>query len=121
MKHKRIITTIEARPQLGLAMPDSFVRRRTVAYVRVSTSSEEQLNSYEAQKDYFPRFIASRPNWEYVGLYCDEGLSGISSKSRPEFNRMVSDALDGKIEIKCSKMIQGCNGCIHGCKCTRII
>ena len=83
-------------------MPDAFVRHRTVAYVRVSTSSEEQLNSYEAQKDYFPRFIASRPNWEYVGLYCDEGLSGISSKSRPEFNRMVADALDGKIEIKCA-------------------
>lgn len=105
MKHRRIITTIEARPQLGISMPDALVRRRTVAYVRVSTSSEEQLNSYEAQKDYFPKFIASRPNWEYVGLYCDEGLSGISSKSRPEFNRMVADALDGKIDLIVTKSI----------------
>jgi site-specific DNA recombinase len=105
MKHKRIITTINARPQSDLPMPGAFERRRTVAYIRVSTSSEEQLNSYEAQKDYFPKFIVSHSNWEYIGLYCDEGLSGTSSKSRPEFNRMVADALDGKIDLIVTKSI----------------
>lgn len=105
MAHKRIITTIEAKPQFDFTMPERFAKRRTAAYVRVSTSSEEQLNSYEAQKDYFPKFIAARPNWEYVGLYCDEGLSGTSSTHRPEFKRMVADALDGKIDLIVTKSI----------------
>lgn len=105
MERKRIVTTIKAKPQFELNLPSQFVKKSTAAYVRVSTSSEEQLNSYEAQKDYYPQFIASHINWEYVGLYCDEGLSGTSSKSRPEFNRMVADALVGKIDLIVTKSI----------------
>ena len=105
MERKRIVTIIKAKSQFEFKLPSQFVRRRTAAYIRVSTSSEEQLNSYEAQKDYYPKFIASHINWEYVGLYCDKGLSGTSSKSRPEFNRMVADALDGKIDLIVTKSI----------------
>ena len=105
MEPKRIVTVIKAKPQFDFILPDKSVKRRTAAYVRVSTSSEEQLNSYEAQKDYYPQFIASHINWEYVGLYCDEGLSGTSSKSRPGFNQMVADALVGKIDLIVTKSI----------------
>ena len=46
-------------------------KRRVAAYVRVSTSSEEQLASFESQKDYYVQYIASNPNWEFAGLYTD--------------------------------------------------
>ena len=105
MERKKIVTAIKAKPQFEFNSPSQFVKRRTAAYVRVSTSSEEQLNSYEAQKDYYPKFIASHSNWKYVGLYCDEGLSGTSSKGRPEFNRMIADALDAKIDLIVTKSI----------------
>ena len=105
MENRRIITAIKVVQKIDSAQPDRFAKRRTAAYVRVSTSSEEQLNSLEAQKDYFPKFIAGHPNWEYVGLYCDEGLSGTSSKSRPEFKRMIADALDEKIDLIVTKSI----------------
>lgn len=105
MENRRIITAIKVVQKIDSAQPDRFAKRRTAAYVRVSTSSEEQLNSLEAQKDYFPKFIAGHPNWEYVGLYCDEGLSGTSSKSRPEFKRMIADALDRKIDLIVTKSI----------------
>lgn len=59
MERKRIVTIIKAKPQFEINLPSQFAKRRTAAYVRVSTSSEEQLNSYEAQKDYYPQFIAS--------------------------------------------------------------
>lgn len=72
MENRRIITAIKVVQKIDRAQPDRSAKRRTAAYVRVSTSSEEQLNSLEAQKDYFPKFIAGHPNWEYVGLYCDE-------------------------------------------------
>lgn len=105
MEHKRIITAIKPKPRLGYPMQNQTVKRRTAAYVRVSTSSEEQLNSYEAQIEYFPKFISAQPNWELVGLYCDEGISGTSSKSRPEFTRMIEDAEDGKIDLIVTKSI----------------
>lgn len=80
-------------------------KRRVAAYARVSTSSDEQLNSIKAQKDYYPKYIASHPNWEYLELYADEGLSGTSNKKRDEFNRMISDALNGKIDLIVTKSI----------------
>lgn len=105
MERKRLVTTIKAKPQLDLELSSQFVKRRSAAYIRVSTSSEEQLNSYEAQKDYYSKFIAAHINWEFIGLYCDEGLSGTSRKRRPEFNRMVEDALNGKIDLIITKSI----------------
>lgn len=105
MERKRLVTTIKAKPQFDLELSRQFAKRRSAAYIRVSTSSEEQLNSYEAQKDYYSKFIVSHINWEFIGLYCDEGLSGTSRKRRPEFNRMVEDALNGKIDLIITKSI----------------
>ena len=84
---------------------NAVVRRRVAAYARVSTSSEEQLTSYEAQVDYYPRFIQSKPEWEFVRVYTDEGISAVNTKKREGFNQMVRDALDGKIDLIVTKSV----------------
>ena len=71
---------------------------RVAAYARVSTDSEEQLNSYTAQCEYYEDLISQNPDYEYVGIYTDEGISGTYLKKRDGFNRMIADALDGKID-----------------------
>src|SRR5699024_3090596 len=84
---------------------NAVVRRRVAAYARVSTSSEEQLTSYEAQVDYYTRFIQSKPEWEFVRVYTDEGMSAVDTKKREGFNQMVRDALDGKIDLIVTKSV----------------
>ena len=84
---------------------NAVVCRRVAAYARVSTSSEEQLTSYEAQVDYYTRFIQSKPEWEFVRVYTDEGISAVNTKKREGFNQMVRDALDGKIDLIVTKSV----------------
>ena len=81
-------------------------KRKVAAYARVSTDSEEQKNSYNAQISYYTNQIKSRPSWEFVGVYTDEGITGTNTMHRDGFNRMIGDALNGKIEIKTAKLIQ---------------
>jgi DNA invertase Pin-like site-specific DNA recombinase len=83
----------------------SMAKRKVAAYARVSTSSEEQMTSYEAQVDYFTKHIKANPEWEFIGIYTDEGISGTSLKRREGFNRMVSDAIGGKVELIITKSI----------------
>ena len=78
---------------------------KVAAYARVSTEKDEQHNSLEAQKDYFLKFIKNEPEWEYVGLYYDDGISGLSKKNRDGFNSLVKDALDGNINLIVTKSI----------------
>ena len=80
-------------------------KRRTVAYARVSTDSEEQLTSYEAQVDYYTNYIKGRDDWEFITVYTDEGITGTNTKHRDGFNRMVQDALDGKIDLIVTKSV----------------
>ena len=63
--------------------------KRVAAYCRVSTDTEEQLNSYEAQKTYYTNLINGNPEWEMAGIFADEGISGTGMKKRTEFNRMT--------------------------------
>lgn len=74
-------------------------KKRVAAYARVSTDSFDQQNSIEAQKAFFERYIQENDSWIYAGIYADAGISGMSFKHRPEFNRMISDAVDGKIDL----------------------
>ena len=84
------ITIIPATIDPHTRLPkESTQRRRGAAYARVSTDSEEQLTSYEAQVDYYTRYIQSRPDWEFVGVYADEGISATNTKRRESLNRMV--------------------------------
>ncbi len=79
---------------------------RVAAYARVSTNSEEQLTSYEAQVDYYTRYIQSKPDeWDFVEVYTDEGISATNTKKRDGFNRMIADALVGKIDLIITKSI----------------
>ncbi len=83
--------------------------RRVAAYARVSTSSEEQLTSYEAQVKHYTEYIKSKEtsdNWQFVDVHTDKGITGVSTKKREGFNRMIQDALAGKIEILPAKWIQ---------------
>ena len=72
---------------------------RVTYYARVSSESDEQLNSLGNQITYYEDLIRKNRNWTFVPGYIDEGLSGISTKKRENFNRMIQDALDGKIDL----------------------
>ena len=69
-------------------------RRRVAAYARVSTEMEEQASSYEAQIDYYTSHIQSRTEWEFAGMYADEGITGTSTKHREGCLLYTSDAAD---------------------------
>ena len=79
--------------------------RRVAGYARVSTSSDEQFGSYEAQIDYYNNFIKSHRGWEFVKVYSDHGISALSTKHREGFNEMINDALSGKIDLIITKSI----------------
>ena len=80
-------------------------RRKVAAYARVSTDFEEQLTSYEAQISYYTNYIQRNPDWEFVRIYTDEGISATSTKHREGFNSMIADALDGKIDLIITKSV----------------
>jgi len=84
---------------------NSSERRKVAAYARVSTDSDEQYSSYEAQVKYYKEFIQERIDWDYVNVYADEGISGTSTKRRASFNLMIKDALEGKINLIITKSI----------------
>ena len=100
------ITVIPATIDPHTQIPKAATTLHKVAgYARVSTDSEEQLTSYEAQVDYYTRYIRSRPDWQFVDVYTDEGISATNTKRREGFNRMVQDALDGKIDLIVTKSV----------------
>ena len=102
----RTVQKIESRASLTSSAPDiEQPRKRVAAYARVSTDSEEQLSSYEAQVEFYTRYIKGNPGWEFVDVYTDEGISGTNIRKREGFNRMVSDALNGKIDLILTKSI----------------
>lgn len=80
-------------------------KRRVAGYARVSTDSDEQFTSYEAQVDYYTQFIKSREDWVFVKVYTDEGISGLGTKKRDGFNEMIADALAGKIDLIITKSV----------------
>lgn len=106
MTGERIVHKIESRNSLHLTTADTTKqKKRVAAYARVSTDSDEQLSSYEAQVEFYTRHIQSNPEWEFVNVYTDEGISGTNTKKREGFNRMVADALAGKIDLILTKSI----------------
>ena len=78
--------------------------KNVAAYARVSTLQEEQELSYNSQKEYYEAYIRSVPNWNFVGMYADQGKSGVR-EDRPEFTRMLNDAYAGKIDTILVKSI----------------
>lgn len=78
---------------------------RACAYCRVSTDSEDQKTSYDSQRIHYKNYIEENPNYEFVGIYADEGITGTQTKKREQFNQMMSDALNGKIDLIIAKSI----------------
>jgi DNA invertase Pin-like site-specific DNA recombinase len=102
----RTVTMIPQTINMATHLPKtSTKKRRVAAYARVSTDSEEQLTSYTAQVDYYTKYIKERSDWEFVSVYTDEGISATNTKHRDGFNRMISDALDGKIDLIITKSV----------------
>ena len=97
-----IPSTKNQHTQLSL---NSHTLRRVAAYARVSTLTDEQYTSYEAQVSYYKKFIQERNDWTYIDVYADEGLSGTSTKKRTQFTQMITDALEGKIDLIITKSI----------------
>lgn len=71
----------------------------------MSTDSYEQFTSYEAQVDYYTQYIKRNPEWEFVKVYTDEGISGTNTKHRIGFNEMIADAMSGKIDFIVTKSV----------------
>ena len=80
-------------------------KKKVAAYARVSTDNEEQISSYEAQVDYYTRYIKSKNDWEFIEVYTDEGISATNIKKRDGFNRMIKDALEKKIDLIVTKSV----------------
>lgn len=78
---------------------------RVTYYARVSSDSDEQLNSLGNQISYYEDLIKRNANWIFVPGYIDEGLSGISTKKRENFNRMIEDAAEDKFDLVVTKEI----------------
>lgn len=71
---------------------------RVAGYARVSSDSEDQLNSFSAQVRYYTSLIERKESWQFVEVYADEGLTGVSTQKRDDFNRMLDDCRKGKID-----------------------
>lgn len=78
---------------------------RVTYYARVSSETDEQLNSLDNQVSYYEDFIKKNEQWTFVPGYVDEGLSGISTKKRKHFNEMIGDAKDGLFDLIITKEI----------------
>lgn len=78
---------------------------RVTYYARVSSESDEQLNSLGNQVSYYEDLIRRNLPWTFVPGYIDEGLSGISTKKRENFNRMIEDAAEGQFDLIITKEI----------------
>lgn len=86
------------------AKPKERQITRVAAYARVSSDKDAAFHSLEAQTEYYEQYVAAHPDWQLVGIYSDNGISG-TTINRPEFQRMLQDCRDGKIDLVVTKSI----------------
>jgi site-specific DNA recombinase len=84
---------------------DEPPKKRVAAYCRVSSGSEEQLHSVKAQIDYYKQYISSNPDYEFAGIYADEGISGTGTLRREAFNRLMADCRAGLVDMVITKSV----------------
>lgn len=100
------ITVIPARRKVGNAVnKEEKPKLRVAAYCRVSTDSDEQATSYETQMEHYTSYIQRNPEWEFAGIFADDGISGTNTKKREEFNRMIEECMSGHIDMIITKSI----------------
>lgn len=101
---KKIVTKIEANPLLSKQNDENAILR-VAAYCRVSTDSDDQIESYKAQVTHYTDVIQKNPKWRFVDIYADEGITGTMAKKRPNFLRMIRDCEKGKIDLILTKSV----------------
>lgn len=99
------VTKIEATKKMPSFVEEKATKRKVAAYARVSTTAEEQETSLVAQKSFYEQYIKETEGWEYVGVYFDDGISGLSFRNRDGFNQMIKDALAGEIDLILTKSL----------------
>ena len=106
MNASKSVTVIPARKRMGNTVQlEEKPKLRVAAYCRVSTDSEEQATSYEAQVEHYTQFIQKNQEWEMAGIFADDGISGTNTKKREEFNRMIAECMKGNIDMIITKSI----------------
>ena len=83
----------------------SVEKLKVAAYCRVSTDNDEQLESYKSQVEYYTTVIHENPDWVLVDIYADEAITGTMVDKRENFQRMISDCMNGKIDLIITKSI----------------
>ncbi|MHA3224632.1 recombinase family protein [Globicatella sulfidifaciens] len=104
MESSRNVTVIPARPRRTREVSDKQ-KLRVAAYCRVSTDSDEQATSYKVQIEHYTSYIQANPEWKLAGVYADDGITGTNTKMREQFNKMIQDCMDGKIDMIITKSI----------------
>lgn len=100
------VTLIPARKRLGSSVKETErPKLKVAAYCRVSTDSDEQATSYETQVEHYTSYIQKNHDWEFAGIFADDGIRGTNTKKRDEFNRMISECFAGKIDMIITKSI----------------
>lgn len=101
------VMIIPAKRQVGniSRQQEDKPKLRVAAYCRVSTDSDEQASSYETQVEHYTEYIKKNPEWEFAGIYADDGISGTNTKKREEFNRMIEACKTGEIDMIITKSI----------------
>jgi DNA invertase Pin-like site-specific DNA recombinase len=100
------VEVIKARNALSKQTRGKILERQHVAaYCRVSTDSEDQLNSYKSQKTYYTDLIKKNKEWFFVDIYADEAITGTQVTKREEFQRMINDCMNGDIDMVITKSI----------------
>ena len=75
------------------------------AYCRVSSGSDQQMESLKAQTEYYEKYIREHSEYTFAGIYADEGISGTDIKKRDAFNRLMQDARDGHVDMIITKSL----------------
>lgn len=87
------------------AANEKVKKLRVAGYYRVSTETEEQNSSYEIQVAHYTDFIKKNTEWEFAGIFADDGISGTNTKKREEFNRLIDECMEGNIDLVITKSI----------------
>ena len=118
----KVIRRIDPTVNLKETVRQKYHRIRVVAYCRVSTKQEEQLNSYETQLNYYTDRINREPDWEFVGIFADKGITGTSVKNRDEFQKMIRLCKRGKVDmIICKSISRFARNTVDCLKYTRML
>lgn len=99
------INIVKAREEMKLGKSIYDMNLRVVYYARVSTESDEQLNSLDNQQKFFEDYINNSKKWELVGKYIDEGISATGVDKRKSFLKMIEDAINGKFDMIITKEV----------------